>query len=68
MYVEPSNERPEGVRVSKVCGYQGRVEGVGVESLKVHGHKRTREGVERASMRAMRVSKCKIKDRITYLR
>ena len=45
------NERPEGVRVSKVCGCQGLVgvegevegmgiEGVGIEALRVHGHKR----------------------------
>ena len=57
-----SNERPEGVRVSKVSGCRGLVgiegevegvgiEGVGVEALRVHGHERTHSCVLKLGVR-----------------
>jgi hypothetical protein len=52
-----SNERPEGVRVSKVSGcrglvgIEGEVEGVGVEALRVHGHERTHSCVLKLGVR-----------------
>ena len=57
MCVERSNERPEGVRVSKVCGcrglvgIEGVVEGVGVAALRVHGHEHTHSCVLRSGVR-----------------
>ena len=47
MCIEHSNERPEGVQVSKACGcrglvgIEGVVEGVGIAALRVHGHECT---------------------------
>ena len=57
MCVEHSNERPEGVRVSKVCGcrglvgIEGVVEGVGVATLRVHVHERMHSCVLRSGVR-----------------
>ena len=57
MHVECSNEHPEGVRVSKVCGCRGLVgiegvaEGVGVAALRVHGHERMHSCVLRSGVR-----------------
>ena len=57
MCVERSNERPEGVRVSKACGcrglvgIEGVVEGVGIAALRVHGHERTHSCVLRSGVR-----------------
>ena len=57
MCVEHLNERPEGMRVSKVCGCRGlvgiedMVEGVGVAALRVHGHECTHSCVLRSGVR-----------------
>ena len=57
MRVECSNERPEGVWVSKACGcrglvgIEGVVEGMGIAALRVHGHERTHSCVLRSGVR-----------------